>query len=166
MIHLTTKMYTNNLELSKQTCTVGTSSKAWMKSSSSTAPAPDPSFPKKTQSKDLIMKQEFHCSFLPCGAKRRLTWLQRRQWCVRLWPADLPLEAEPGRRNEPMLTAFLPDSEPPLAEGAERPPSTESSSSKFLSEGRRRAQKTGHTQKMPSPRILAMQNKQADISAS
>lgn len=45
------------------------------------------------------------------------------------------LEAEEGRRNEPMLTAFLPDSEAPLDEDEERPPSTESSSSKFLSGG-------------------------------
>lgn len=50
-------------------------------------------------------------------------------------PADLLLEAEAGRRNEPMLTAFLPDSEVPLDEDEERPPSTESSSSKFLSVG-------------------------------
>lgn len=32
-------------EINLQTCTVGTSSKAWMKSSSSTAPAPEPSLP-------------------------------------------------------------------------------------------------------------------------
>ena len=56
-----------------------------------------------------------------------------------LSPADLALEAEAGRRNEPMLTVFFPDSEAPLDEDEERPPSPESSSSKFLSGGGRRA---------------------------
>lgn len=48
-------------------------------------------------------------------------------------PADLALEAEEGRRKEPMLTGFLLHCEAPLDEDEERPPSTESSSSKFLS---------------------------------
>lgn len=52
-----------------------------------------------------------------------------------LRPAVLLPEAADGRRNEPMLTVFLPDSEAPLDEDDERPPSTESSSSKFLSGG-------------------------------
>lgn len=42
-------------------------------------------------------------------------------------PVDLVLEAEPGLRKDPMLTAFFPDVGP--LEEEDRPPSTESSSS-------------------------------------
>ena len=56
---------------------------------------------------------------------------------------DLVLEAELGRLKEPMVTVFFPE-EAPLEE-EDRPPSTESSSSKFLSGGRER-DKQGETQ--------------------
>jgi hypothetical protein len=55
----------------------------------------------------------------------------------------LALEPELGFRKEPMLTAFLPDADTGLEDEVERPPSTESSSSKFLSGGREVGRKEG-----------------------
>ena len=57
---------------------------------------------------------------------------------------DLALEPRLGFRKEPMLTAFLPaDTDAALEDDVERPPSTESSSSKFLSGGREGGQGRG-----------------------
>lgn len=64
-------------------------------------------------------------------------------------------EAEAGRRNEPMLTVFLPDSEAPLDEDEERPPSTESSSSKFLSGGGRAERETEGSGHVTAQRVFS-----------
>lgn len=80
-------------EINLQTCTAGTSSKAWMKSSSSTAPAPEPSLPTDSRHETcskLHVTTTTRCRTLVCGGGSDLQTCWRQRTDVEMSPCSPP----------------------------------------------------------------------------